>query len=127
MENEKGKEKNNQPLLCTGTGKSTLVSKICHIHDSTNFVLDCKSFDTPVDFPVPVQSGGKFYHSLIFCEYNFRYLEFEDANCTKLCSCLLYHSLVNLSELFEPRHAKKSIRVILTKMFIFLFSEFTLF
>ena len=39
----KGVGQNNQPKLCTGTGKSTLVSKICNVHDSASLVVDCKS------------------------------------------------------------------------------------
>ena len=34
---------NNQPSLCTGTGKSTLVSKIWNGNDSASLVVDCKS------------------------------------------------------------------------------------
>ena len=33
----------NLPRLCTGTGKSTLVSKICNVHNSASVVVDCKS------------------------------------------------------------------------------------
>ena len=48
--------------LCTGTGKSTLVSKICNVHDSTSLVVGLQIFDTRVDFTVPVQSRGIFSH-----------------------------------------------------------------
>ena len=40
---ESGRRKINQPRLCAGTGKSTLVSKICNFHDSASLVVDCKS------------------------------------------------------------------------------------
>ena len=34
-----GMRKNNQPRLCTGTGKSTLVSKICNVVDIKSLTL----------------------------------------------------------------------------------------
>ena len=45
METEKLKivAENNLTPICTGTGKSTLVSKICNVHDSAGLFLDCKS------------------------------------------------------------------------------------
>ena len=56
--------KNNQSQLCTETGKSTLVSKICNIHDSASLVVDCKSLTLGcMDFPVPVQCCGRFLKS----------------------------------------------------------------
>ena len=62
MNIEKGLEKNNQPRLLTGTGKSTLVSNIIILCPRFGKPpRELHIFDTLVDFPVSVQSTGGFY------------------------------------------------------------------
>ena len=70
---EVGEEKNIQPLLCTGTGKSIIMSKICNIHNLASLIVDCKSV-TCVD--VPLQSGT--VDGFIFVGTNFRGLNEND-------------------------------------------------